>query len=103
MCYHDAPSPEEFSRLVPKTPGVMQNYSFKINEIPFKVTVGTSRPGQHLLIFDWAQSPVGEPRLAHTIDSLKSVEEVCGVWKEFLKNPRTFLPVSSPSEDSPDR
>ncbi|HTX17628.1 MAG TPA: hypothetical protein VMG34_03120 [Bacteroidota bacterium] len=81
----------------------MQNYSFKINEIPFKVTVGTNGPGEHLLIFDAAHPTVEESMLAHTVDSLKSVEEVCRVWKEFLKNPRSFLPVSFPPEDLADR
>ena len=40
MCYHEAPSAEEFVKFIPKTPGVLQNYSFKIDEIPFKVTIG---------------------------------------------------------------
>jgi len=97
MRYHDAPDPEEFSRLIPRTPGVMQNYSFMINEIPFKVTVGTSTPGQHLLIFDLMQ-PGSETRSAHTVDSLRSVEEVCRVWEEFLSNPRKFLPTSLPDD-----
>jgi hypothetical protein len=96
MCYHEAPSAEEFLKFIPKTPGVLQNYSFKIAEIPFKVTIGTGQPGKHLLIFDTPNADEPGSRTVHTIDSLDSVEEVCRVWKEFLKNPHTFLPPTEP-------
>jgi len=96
MCYRDAPSAEEFLKFIPKTPGVLQNYSFKIDEIQFKVTIGTGQPGKHLLIFDTAGTDDPGSRAVHTIDSLDSVEEVCRVWKEFLQNPRMFLPSKSP-------
>lgn len=91
MCIHEAPSTEEFSRLIPKTPGVLQNYTFKIDEIPFKVTIGTGQPGNHILIFDAPKSDNPEFTTVRTVDSLESVEEVCRFWKEFLKNPRTYL------------
>ena len=89
--YHAAPSAEEFSKLIPKTPGVLQNYSFKIDELPFKVTIGSGQRGDHILIFNHANSDDTASKAAHTVDSLESVEEVCRVWKEFLLNPGTFL------------
>jgi hypothetical protein len=92
MCYHEAPSAEEFVKFIPKIPGILQNYSFKIDEIPFKVTIGTGHRGKHLLIFDTQSMDDPGSRTVHSIDNLESVEEVCRVWNEFLKNPRTFLP-----------
>jgi len=89
--YHAAPSAEEFSKLIPKTPGVLQNYSFKIDELPFKVTIGSGQLGDHILIFNNASSDDPASMSTHTVDSLESVEEVCRVWKEFLQNPGTFL------------
>jgi hypothetical protein len=91
MNCHEAPSAEEFSKFIPKTPGVLQNYSFKINERPFKVTIGTSQPGKHLLIFDTQNFGDPATSTSHTVDSLDSVEEVCRVWKEFLQNPNSYL------------
>ena len=91
MCYHEAPSAEEISKFIPKTPGVLQNYTFKINDIPFKVTIGTGQPGKHILIFNTPNTGDPAATTVYSVDSLESVEEVCRVWKEFLQNPSMFL------------